>query len=236
MQTVLDTKELEFTGHTTQAEDAVAPTVTEYVPVPQSVHATLPALALYFPATQPEHTPPSGPVNPALQVQAVTVTLPDGELELSGHTEHVPEVLAPITSEYVPVPQSVHATLPLLVLYFPATHPVHTPPFGPDDPALQVHTVLDAAELELAGHAIQVDETVAPTVTEYVPLEQSKQAVDPLTSLYLPATHAVHVPPFAPVYPALHEHAVMTELELGAFAFRGQAKHTPDVLAPSVAE
>jgi hypothetical protein len=163
-------------------------------------------------------------------------TLADGELVFPGHTEHVTEVLAPITAEYVPVPQSVHATLPLIVLYFPATHTVQTPPFGPENPALQVQTVLDAAELEFAGHAIQADETVAPTVTEYVPLEQSKQAVDPLTSLYLPATHAVHVPPFTPVYPALHEHAVMTELELGAFAFTGQAKHTPDVVAPTVTE
>lgn len=105
---VLDTKEFEFTGHTTQAEDAVAPTVTEYVPVPQSVHVTLPALVLYFPATQPEHTPPSGPVNPALQVQAVTVTLPDGELELPGHTEHDAEVLTPVTAEYVFRGQTKH--------------------------------------------------------------------------------------------------------------------------------
>jgi hypothetical protein len=96
--------------------------------------------------------------------------------------------------------------------------------------------VLDAAELELVGHATQVDETVAPTVTEYVPLEQSKQAADPLTSLYLPATHAVHVPPFAPVYPELQVQLAITELELGAFAFRGQAKHTPDVVAPTVVE
>ncbi len=105
---VLDTKEFEFTGHTTQAEDAVAPTVTEYVPPEQSKQAVDPLTSLYFPATQPEHTPPSGPVNPALQVQAVTVTLPDGELELPGHTEHVAEVLAPIPAEYVFTGQTKH--------------------------------------------------------------------------------------------------------------------------------
>ena len=106
--TVLELGEFAFEGHDRQVDKALAPTVTEYVPVPQSVHVTLPALVLYFPATQPEHTPPSGPVNPALQVQSVTITLPDGELELSGHTEHVAEVLAPVTAEYVFRGQTKH--------------------------------------------------------------------------------------------------------------------------------
>ncbi len=47
----------------------IAPMLVEYLPAPQSVHDTLPLLALYLPAAQAAHEPPSGPVNPTLQVQ-----------------------------------------------------------------------------------------------------------------------------------------------------------------------
>ncbi len=43
----------------------------EYLPVPQSVHTAEPVLILYFPASQAEHVPPLGPVNPRLQTQFV---------------------------------------------------------------------------------------------------------------------------------------------------------------------
>lgn len=65
--------------HAVQA--AVAPTVPEYVPTAQSVHAAFPLLVLYLPATHAEHGPPSAPVYPALQVQAPEAELPLGELE-----------------------------------------------------------------------------------------------------------------------------------------------------------
>jgi hypothetical protein len=94
------------------------------------VHAALPLLVLYFPATQPEHTPPSGPVNPALQVQAAMAVLETGAFAFEGHTEQVDEVFAPTAAEYVPVLQSVHATLPLIFLYLPATQAEQFPP-GP---------------------------------------------------------------------------------------------------------
>ena len=38
--------------------------------------------------------------------------------------------------EYLPVPQSVHATLPVVVLYLPAAHAVQEPA-GPVNPASQ---------------------------------------------------------------------------------------------------
>jgi hypothetical protein len=41
-----------------------------------------------------------------------------------------------------------------------------------------------AGDTELAGHAVH--------------------AAGPVASLYFPASHAVHVPPFGPVNPALH--------------------------------
>jgi hypothetical protein len=82
--------------------------------------------------------------------------------------------------------QAVQSPDPAHVLYFPATHAVHVPPFGPVDPALQVQLVqaaLPAGEMESAGQAVQ--------------------SADPANVLYFPATHAVHVPPSGPVDPAL---------------------------------
>ena len=86
-------------GQVKQAEDALAATVTEYVTIPQSVHATLPTLALYLPATQAEQTPPSGPVNPALQLQEPTAELEIGAFEFEGQAKHVDDVLAPAIPE-----------------------------------------------------------------------------------------------------------------------------------------
>jgi len=41
--------------------------------------------------------------------------------------------------EYFPAPQSVHAALPVLILYLPAAQPLHEPA-GPVNPALQLAT------------------------------------------------------------------------------------------------
>ena len=62
----LELGECESPGHATQTPASVAPTVTEYVPAPQSEHTALPALVLYFPATHNAHAPGS-PVLPAAQ-------------------------------------------------------------------------------------------------------------------------------------------------------------------------
>jgi ABC-type cobalt transport system substrate-binding protein len=237
--TELDASELEFAGQDTHTAEAVAPTATEYKPTAQSVHTTLPLLVLYLPATHAEHTPPSGPVKPALQTHPPMAELDAAELVFTGHEIHVEEVVAPTATEYKPTPQFVHATLPLLVLYFPATHAEHTPPSGPVKPALQTHppmAELDTAELVFTGHDTHVDEAVAPTVTEYEPTPQSVHATLPLTVLYLPATHAVHTPPSAPVNPALQVQEVISVLETGAFEFRGHVKHVDEALAPTVVE
>ena len=53
-----------------------------------------------------------------------------------------------------------------------------------------------AGDTELAGHAVH--------------------AAGPVASLYLPASHAVHVPPLGPVYPALH--AQFPLVSLAAFS------------------
>ncbi len=148
------------------------------------------------------HVPPLRPANPTLHVQAASAELEIGELELVGHPRHVVATVAPTVAENVPAAQSVHAAVPVMILYLPATQVVHGPPSGPVNPTLHIQAVratLDIGELELVGHARQVAATVAPTVAEYVPAAQSVHAAVPVAILYLPATQAVHTPPFGPV-------------------------------------
>ena len=75
------------------------------MPTSQSTHAVDPANALCLPATHSEHVPPSGPEEPALQVQAVAMRLPTGELEFDGQVSHV---AAPGLGLKVPAPHDVH--------------------------------------------------------------------------------------------------------------------------------
>ena len=97
--TELELGEFEFAGQVKHTDAALALTVTEYVATPQSVHATLPVLVLYLPAIQPEHTPPSGPENPALHVQAPTTELEIGEFEFVGQVKHTDAALALTVAE-----------------------------------------------------------------------------------------------------------------------------------------
>ena len=143
-------------GHVTQVAASVAAVLVEYVPAKQSVHTALPVLILYLPATQAVHEPPSGPVNPALQVQAARAVLGLGELELLGHARHVPSAVACVLVEYFPAPQSVHAALPVLVLYLPATQAVHEPA-GPVNPSLQI---------VCAGHVTLQEEVIPEPKTD----------------------------------------------------------------------
>ena len=120
---VLALGELELPGHTIHVVAIIAPTVVEYVPAAQSVQTALPVAILYFPATQAVHGPdPSGPVDPALHMQAATDVLALGELELLGHARQVAAAVAAVVVEYVPAAQSVHAAEPVAILYLPATH------------------------------------------------------------------------------------------------------------------
>ena len=57
---------------------------------------------------------------------------------------------------------------------------------------------LPAGELEFAVHAVQDDSEVRPVAVPYLPAPQFVQSADPVDVLYLPATHAVHVPPSGP--------------------------------------
>jgi hypothetical protein len=61
-----------------------------------SVQAADPVDTLYLPATHAVQLPPSGPVDPALQVQLVKAALPAGELELVGQAVHDASVVCPV--------------------------------------------------------------------------------------------------------------------------------------------
>ena len=203
----------EFDGHCTQSAD--------------------PADALCLPAAHTAHSPPSGPVNPGLQVHAVTSELPSGASEFARHGKHVELCLAPTDTEYVPMSQSVHAAGPGSAVYLPATHSEHV---SPDDPALQVQSEPPAREWEFVGHDRHVEALCAPADTEYVPMSQSVHVSDPASVLYFPATHSEHVSPSCPDEPALQAQAVETELPAREFELAGHVRHAETSFAPTDTE
>jgi hypothetical protein len=65
---------------------------------------------------------------------------------------------------------------------------------GAVHPALQVQLVkaaLPAGELEFDGQAVQSDSASLPIVSRYFPGPQSRHVDEPLTTEYLPASHAM---------------------------------------------
>jgi len=61
---------------------------------------------------------------------------------------------------------------------------------------------------------------------------QSLHKADPADVLYLPATHAVQLPPSGPVDPALQVQLVKAALPAGEVEFDGQAVHDASVVCP----
>jgi len=55
----------------------------------QVSHVAAPGFGLKVPAPHDVHVPPSGPVDPLLQVQAVETELPNEESAFVGHVTHV---------------------------------------------------------------------------------------------------------------------------------------------------
>jgi hypothetical protein len=98
-------------GHGSHVPALLAPATFEYVPARQRVQLLGPATVLYFPASHAVHTPPLGPVYPALQAQFVCdpldaaanefaghrlqLGLPSGDHCPSGHARHVSLPVAP---------------------------------------------------------------------------------------------------------------------------------------------
>jgi len=65
---------------------------------------------------------------------------------------------------------------------------------------------------------------------------QAVHAADPVDALYLPASHAVHGPPFGPVAPALQLQFVKASLPAGELEFDGQTLHVEFAEAPTAVE
>ena len=100
----------ELPAHATQLELFAA----EYVATGHSVHVPEPLVFLYVPARHVVHVPPSAPLKPALQTQAVFTVLPLGELELPGHATQFDSSVAPAVGEYFPVAQLVQDVEPIV--------------------------------------------------------------------------------------------------------------------------
>ena len=195
--------------HCLQSLTVVLPLLAEYVPASQSTQALLPCTALNLPLAQREHTPPSGPVDPALHLQSDRLLLPDGESERNGHAVQVASAVAPVEVEYFPDPHSLHGAVPGAVLNLPALHWVQGPPLLPLLPALHRQAsllLLAAGEDESVGQSKHDDSVVALSVFEYFPEPQLSHALAPALALNFPAIQAVHVPPFGPQVPGSHKH------------------------------
>jgi len=85
----------------------MAPTVVEYRPEAQWLHAVIADTVAYFPATHSLHMVLLTPDEPALQMQSVCLPLATGASEFSGHAWHT-FVVALTSSEYWPCRQLLH--------------------------------------------------------------------------------------------------------------------------------
>ena len=90
---------------------------------------------------------------------------------------------------------------------------------------MQAQTLDALEDCEFAGHRTHVLSATAPVDAENLLAAQSEHVPVPVTVLYFPPAHAMHVPPFSPSYPALHAHWVETVLACAEFEPTGQAVH-----------
>jgi hypothetical protein len=149
---------------------------------------------------------------------------------------------APGFDDFIPAPQLEHVVASSCELYDPAVHIWHValtvPRLFVRYPRRHLQSdgwLLPIRDLEFVWHATHTLAVVAATAGEYVLFPQSVHTCGPSAVLYVPGTHAVHVWPFAPVYPALHWQSVASSLPAGAFEFKGQLKQL-DVTCASVVE
>jgi len=185
------------------------PVATRNLPVGQSVQAAPPVSCLYLPCAHRVHVLAVGAVAPALQRQAVWLTLLGGEFEFVWQVSQA--VIRALAVLYVPPGQSAQPALPGSGLRVPGPQAVHRLPSLPVYPALHVQavmTVLLCGELELAGQPVQVAAAaaekvspaqlvhvlsrLAPTSLDFLPAAQEMQpdaAPAPAYRPYLPVPH-----------------------------------------------
>ena len=136
----------------------------------------------------------------------------------------MPETV-PVDGWHRQTPEHVTVTVGVRVVH-PALQP----------PTMQlVEAALPTGELEFDGQALHVELSEDPTAVEYVPAAQSLQTAEPVDALYLPATHAVHVPPSGPENPALQVQLVKEVLPTGALEVPA-VKSTPRTMRSAMAE
>ncbi len=172
-------------------------------------------------------------------------------------TGHVVHGALPVVALYLPASQAVHEPAGPVD---PAAHcTTQGPPAGPAYPLLHVQSesaALPLGELVSLGHtrhaassvapvlveyfpapqSVHTALEVAPVLVEYLPAPQSVHATLPLVVLYLPAAHAVHVPPFGPVYPMLQVQLESAALPLGELELSRQTMHVVSSVAPVLVE
>jgi len=123
-----------------------------------------------------------------------------------------------------PAEQSIHVVCELApdcIEYFPSTQLVQL------DSELAANTV----EYFPSTQLIQLASDIAANTVEYFPSTQLVQLASELAVNvveYVPAKHWEHVPPFAPVNPALHWHAVFIILPAKETEFAGQFVQVAD--------
>ena len=148
-----------------------------------------PTASLNLPAAHARHVPPLGPVNPALQMQALLPVLPEAESEFDVQFEQ--------------------SASPISFLYWPVEQDVQDEPSGPENPLSHLQAViaeLPSTDTELCGHAVHslvsadenvlmpqvvhTSEATAPNADELLPASHCVHAAAPTAFLYLPASHA----------------------------------------------
>jgi hypothetical protein len=235
VSTLLPAPEYVCAGHALHVDSEIPAVAVLYLPREHSVQAVDPFTSLYDPVMHAVQVAPSGPVYPLLHVQLVSTLLPAPEYVCAGHALHVDSKCSPVSVEYFPCGQRVHAEEPFTSLYVPATHASHSTPSAPVYPLLHVQlvsTLLPAPEYVCAGHALHAE--VLPVAVEYFPCEHKSHSAVPFTVLYVPATHASHSNPSAPVYPLLHVQLVSTLLPAPEYVCAGHALHVTSEI-PAVA-
>jgi hypothetical protein len=87
-----------------------------------------------------------------------------------------------------------------------------------------------------ATQLVQVLAKAAPVAAEYLPAPQPVHAAEPMSVLYVPATHAEQEPPSDPVYPLLQRQWVAAALPLGELESARHAVQVVAEAAPTAAE
>ncbi len=133
--------------------------------------------------------------------------------------------------------QLVHATLPVVALYVPLGQAPQTPACSKKPALHRQEVAADAvAGCAFTGQGTHAPAAVAPVDDKYLPAAQLVQPALPAAVLYLPASQAAHIPPFAPVYPTLHRQLVKAVLPAADPELPGQLKQLVLSAAGTVAE